>query len=78
MVLPANPQELEWDADKDGGETNSEDARSHRPCNEEIMAEEMDKFLGLMRPTGPTRDHAFGPQLKEWAVEGVPVDCGED
>lgn len=42
------------------------------------MAEEIREFPGLMRPLGLAAEHAFGSQLEEWAVEGVPVECGGD
>ena len=35
-------------------------------------------FMGLMQPQDVAQAHMFGPKLKEYAVNGVPVDCGED
>lgn len=46
-VLPANPQEFEWDDATKNDELN---ARANRPCNEEIMEDEIRKYVGLMRP----------------------------
>lgn len=74
-VLPANPQEMEKDVE---GESDTNNQRPHQPCNKEIMVEELCEFLGLMRLSGQAAEHAFGPRLKKWAVEGVPVDCGKD
>lgn len=79
MVAPqANPQEPESsDDDCDSAETDTPNPRARRPCHEENLAREIgEQYLGLMRPTGPARDHPFSTVLEDWAVDGVPVDCG--
>ena len=35
------------------------------------------EYVSLMRPQDVAQAHTFGPTLQEWAVNGVPVDCGQ-
>ena len=62
----------------DSGATVRNDAnKGHLPLQVENEIDELGKFLSLMQPQDVARAHDFGPTLEEYAVNGVPVDCGE-
>ena len=50
----------------------------HRPLHVESDIADLGTLLSLMQPQDISRAHEFGPTLEEYAVKGVPVDCGED
>lgn len=50
----------------------------HLPLHVENDIEQLGKFLSLMQPQDLAKAHEFGPTLDEYAVNGVPVDCGDN
>lgn len=50
----------------------------HKPLQVENEIAELGTFLSLMQPQDIARAHDFGPTLDEYAVRGVPVDCGKN
>ena len=50
----------------------------HLPAHVENDIADLGKIISLMQPGDIAKAHEFGPTLEEYAVRGVPVDCGED
>lgn len=50
----------------------------HLPAHVENDIADLGKLISLMQPGDIARAHEFGPTLEEYAVHGVPVDCGAD
>ena len=63
-----------------GSEQQSHDdaCGGHQPLHVENDIADLGKLLSLMDPQQIARAHEFGPTLEDYAVNGVPVDCGED
>ena len=65
------------------GNDSSEEVRNdagggHLPLHVENDIANLGMLLSLIQPQDIGRAHKFGPTLEEYAVQGVPADCGED
>ena len=74
------PQARKSDSTPTGDSSNGmrNDTAGHLPQQVENDIADLGKLLSLMQPQDVARAHEFGPTLEEYAVDGVPVDCGNN
>ena len=64
--------------DDSNSDVRNDAGDGHLPLHVENDIADLGTLLSLMQPQDIGRAHEFGPTLEEYAVKGVPVDCGDN
>ena len=72
----ARARKRKWGNDDNNATFMNDAGAGHLPAHVENDIADLGKLISLMQPGDIARAHEFGPTLEEYAVHGVPVDCG--